>query len=167
MQDEQSFKEAQELFDTINEFIETLEESSDSKNQINGILSLLKTIVELLRSNDETKFHQSKLLDNHSEMLNYAQNTAQILDDSLKAQVKIFSEYDDKISKLAKMVSGIASNSAKLGEQVKELAENTAKIPAINIDNLLNTLNEHADEINVNTASIKKIKDKLNLEYGH
>lgn len=163
MQDEQSFQESQELYETINEFIETLEESPDINSKINGILTLLKTITGELKANDEIRFHHNQLLDNHSKTFDIAKNTAKIQDESLKAQVQIFTEYDEKISKLANIVTELATNSAKLGEQVKELAEATAKIPAINIDNLLKTLNEHADEINENAASIKIIKNELKL----
>ena len=161
MQDEQSFKESQELYETINEFIETLEESPDINSKINGILTLLKTITGELKANDEIRFHHNQLLDNHSKTVSLAKNTAQIQEDSLKAQVQIFSEYDNKISKLANLVTEIANNSAKLGEQIKRLAENAAKIPVIDVDNLLKTLNEHADEINQNTASIKEITNQL------
>lgn len=161
MQDEQSFQESQELYESMRELIDTLEETPDSKSQISGIFTLLRTITGQLEANDEMRFHQNEMLENHSEMLHYAKNTAQIQDDSLKAQVKIFSEYDDKISQLANLVTEIANNSAKFGEQIKGLAENAAKIPVIDVDNLLKTLNEHADEINQNTASIKEFANKL------
>lgn len=161
MQDEQSFHESQELYESMRELIETLEESPDNKNQISGMLTLLRTIIGQLEANDEMRFHQNEMLENHSEMLHHATNSAKIQSESLDAQVIVFIEHEDKISQLAKMVTELATNSAKLGEQVKELAEATAKIPAINIDDLLNTLNEHTDEINQNTASIKEIANKL------
>lgn len=161
MQNEQSLEESQELYGAIKELIDTLEESPDNKSQISGILTLLKTITGQLESNDEIRLYQNELIEKHSEMLNYAKNTAQIQDDSLKASVKVFTEFDERITKLEKLVTDIATNSAQLARKVQELAENAAKIPVINIDNLLKKLNEHSDEINENAASIKAIKDKL------
>lgn len=163
MQNEELSQESQELYESLNELIDTIKKSSDSKGQINGILSVLKTILEQLRANEESQLYRDEITKIHSNMLNHAVTTSQLQDKSLKAQVQIFTEYDDKIAKLANMVTELATNSAKLAEQIKGIAETSAKIPVIDVDNLLKTLNEHADEINENTASIKAIKNELKL----
>ncbi len=149
MQNEQSPEETQGLFETLKDFINTLEESPDSESQVSGILILLKSIIELLEADRNVSSKQSETIYN--------------LDKALQANVKVAVEFDERITKLNELIIDIATNSSKLAEQVKELAENAAKIPAINIDNLLKTLNEHADEINENAANIKTIKNELKL----
>lgn len=147
MQNEQSFEETQGLFETLKGFIDTLEESPDSERKISGILTLLKSMIELLEADRNVSSQQSE--------------TLYTLDKSLQASAKAAIEFDDRITKLNELVIEVATNSSKLAEEVKEIAETAAKIPAINIDNLLKTLNKHAEEINQNAASIKEIKDKL------
>ena len=146
MENEQSHEETIELFLTIKEFINTLEESADSEIQISGVLTLFKSIIGYLEAGENVRSSQSEVL--HS------------LNESSQANVKGFIEIYDRIETLEKNVSDLASNSAKLGMEVMKLAETAAKIPVINIDNLLKTLNEHAEEINENTASIKAINGK-------
>lgn len=122
MQDEQLPQESLEFYDALYELIETLKESSDFKRQVNGILSLLKTIIGQLKANEESQLYRDELINTHSEMLSHAETTAKIQDESLKAQVNIFTEYDDKISNLANIVTELATNSAKLAELIKGIA---------------------------------------------
>ncbi|MGQ8337335.1 hypothetical protein ACUNWD_12360 [Sunxiuqinia sp. A32] len=147
MQTEQISEETSGVFFTIREFIDTLEESTDSKSQVSGILTLLKSIIQLLEAGGNVRSHQSEFLNS--------------LNESLQANVKVLVEHDQRITKLNELVTEIAKSASSLSQKVKKLAENTAKLPAINVDNLLKTLNEHADEINKNTTSIIEIKDKL------
>jgi methyl-accepting chemotaxis protein len=149
MQNEQLPEETQGLFETLKEFIDTLEESPDSESQVSGILTLLKSIIELSEADRKVSYSQNELLNNINE--------------SSQVNVKAVVELDQRITKLENIVIELASNSEKLAEQVKELAENAVNIPVINIDNLLKTLNEHSDEINENAASIEDIRDKLIL----
>lgn len=149
MQNEQLPEETQGLFETLKEFIDTLEESPDSESQVSGILTLLKSIIELSEADRKVSYSQNELLNNINE--------------SSQVNVKAVVELDQRITKLENIVIELASNSEKLAEQVKELAENAVNIPVVNIDNLLKTLNEHSDEINENAASIEDIRDKLIL----
>tara|TARA_R110002050_G_scaffold992_1_gene6808 strand:- start:5543 stop:5992 length:450 start_codon:yes stop_codon:yes gene_type:complete len=149
MQNEQLPEETQGLFETLKEFIDTLEESPDSESQVSGILTLLKSIIELSEADRKVSYSQNELLNNINE--------------SSQVNVKAVVELNQRITKLENIVIELASNSEKLAEQVKELAENAVNIPVINIDNLLKTLNEHSDEINENAASIEDIRDKLIL----
>jgi len=147
MQNEQSSEETHGLFESIKEFIDTIEESENSEIKVNGIISLFKILIQHLEADDNVSSHQSELL--HS------------LNESQQANMECFIELYDRITKLEKNVIDIASNSSKLAEEVVKLAETAKKIPVINIDKLLKTLNEHSEEINENAASIKVIKDKL------
>lgn len=120
MQDEQSFNESQSLYVTLKEFIDNIPKSHDSKSQINDILYLLKSIIELLETDSNVRFNQNKSI--------YS------LDDALQANVNVAIEFDERLTKLENMVTDIASNSAKLAEQLKNLAETASKIQ-INKDN--------------------------------
>lgn len=147
MKNEELSEDTQELYETFKEFIDTLKESPDNESQINGILTLLKSIIELLQADRNVSSHQSKVL--------YS------LNESSQVNTEAFTELYERIGTLEKNVSDLASNSSALAQQVVKLAETTKEIPVINIDNLLKTLNEHAEEINENAAAIKIIKDKL------
>lgn len=149
MKNEELSEDTRELYETFNEFIETLKESADNESQISGILTLLKSIIELLQADRSVSSHQSKVL--------YS------LNESSQVNAEAFIELYERIAMLEKNVSDLASNSSVLAQQVVKLAETTNEIPVINIDNLLKTLNKHTEEINGNTASIKAIKNKLNL----
>lgn len=149
MKNEELSEDTQGLYETLKEFIDTLKESSDNESQIGGILTLLKSIIELLEADRNVSSHQSKVL--------YS------LNESSQANVEAFTELYERVATLEKKIIELASNSSELAKQVMKLAETAKEIPVINIDNLLKTLNEHAEEINENTASIKVIKDKLSF----
>ena len=149
MQDEQQPEETQGLFEMLKDFIDNLQESTDNESKINGILTIQKSIIELLEAGGNVRSQQNE--------------TLFTLDEALQANVKVAIEHDESIIKLNELIIDIATNSSKLAKQVQGLAENAAKIPVVDIDNLLKTLNEHADEINDNAVTIKAIKNELKL----
>ena len=134
------------FFESMKEFLDTIEESGTIEMKVNGIISLFKSTIVYLESSANVSSLQSEAISSFNE--------------STQANVEVFIQVDEKITALANMVTDIASNSSKLSEEVVKLAEAAAKIPVINIDNLLKTLNEHSEEINENTASIKAINGK-------
>lgn len=147
MQNEQSSEATQGFFKSIKEFIATIEESENIEIKVNGILSLFTSIIEHSEANSNVTYQQNVLL--HS------------INKSLQATVKVANEFDERIATLEKNVTDLALNTSKLTNGVVKLTEIVKKNPAIDIDNLIKTINEHAEEINENTASIKVIKDKL------
>jgi len=147
MQNEQSSDATQGFFKSIKEFIATIEESENIEIKVNGILSLFTSIIEHSEANSNVSYQQNVLL--HS------------INKSLQATVKVANEFDERIATLEKNLTDLALNTSKLTNGVVKLTEIVKKIPAIDIDNLIKTINEHAEEINENTASIKVIKDKL------
>ena len=149
MQNEQSSEEIDGLFESIKKFIDTIAETEDSDRKVNGILSLFKILIQHLQADNNVSSSQSKVIHN--------------LNESQQANLEAFTEIYERIETLEKKIIELASNSSELAKQVVKLAETAKEIPEINIDNLLETLNEHAEEINENTASIKAIKDKLIL----
>lgn len=149
MQNEQSPEEMSEFFDTFIKSIDNIYKSDNINDKIDDMLSILKTIFKHSKATQNLIFRQD--------------DTIHLLNKSSQASIKLFIEFENRITKLEKMVTDIATYSATLAEQIQKLAEISAKIPVIDVDNLLKTLNEHANEINENTASIKAIKDKLNL----
>ena len=137
------------FFESMNEFLDTIEESGNIEMKVNGIISLLKSTFVYLESNANISSIQSEAIHSFNE--------------SSQANLNAFTELYERVATLEKNFIELASNSSELAKQVVKLAETAAKIPVINIDNLLSKLNEHAEEINENTASIKLIKDKLNF----
>jgi methyl-accepting chemotaxis protein len=126
--------ENQELFENYRDFIDTLENTPDSDRQIDGILYLLKTIGNLLETdNDAVK--------QHNEVLNY-------LNDTFAANQNIVDEHEEKITELNELIIRIGDIVNNVTDEIKKLAEHTAKIPVVNVDSLLKTLNEHTEEIN-------------------
>jgi len=140
MENKKSSEESQQIFVVFKEFINNIEESENIKRKISDILTLFKSIIEYLAASSNVSSAAGKSI--HS------------LNESRKAIEKVVYEINERISMLENKVDEIVSISM-------QLAEITKKIPAINMDKLLKTLTEHADEINENTASIKMIKDKL------
>ena len=147
MQNEQSSEVTHRFFESIKEFIDTIEESENIEIKVNGILSLFKSIIERSEAESNVGYQQNEML--HS------------INKSLQANLKVANEFDERISTLEKNVTDLALYTSKLNDGVMKLTEIVKKIPAIDIDDLIKTINEHAEEINENTASIKVIKDRL------
>ena len=138
------------FFESMNEFLDTIEESGNIEMKVNGIISLLKSTFVYLESSANISSIQSEAIHSFNE--------------SSQANLNAFNELYERVATLEKNFIELASISSELSKQTGKIAETAAKIPVINIDNLLETLNEHAEEINENTASIKLIKNKLNLD---
>lgn len=147
MQNGQSSDETLEFFESIKKFIDTLEKSENSERKVNSIVSLIKILVQHFEIDANVSSSQSKSI--HS------------LNQSQQANMEGFIELYERVSTLEKNVADLVSNSSELAKQVMKLAETTKEIPVINVDNLLKTLNQHAEEINQNTAAIKAIKEKI------
>lgn len=149
------------FFESMKEFLDTIEESGTIEMKVNGIISMFKSTIVYLESSANISSLQSEMLNVLDEASQANSKMLHILHEAQQANLEVFIKVDEKITTLAKNAEDVTSISSKLAEEVGKLAEAAAKIPVINIDNLLKTLNEHAEEINENTASIKAIKDKL------
>lgn len=114
MQNEQSSEVTHRFFESIKEFIDTIEESENIEIKVNGILSLFKSIIERSEVESNVSYQQNEML--HS------------INRTLQANLKAANEFDERIITLEKNVTDLALYTSKINDGLLKLTEIVKKI---------------------------------------